>query len=117
MLSIKTYPRSIGHLNANIGLLTLVLAGANAAIYRRESRGLAETPSFDGYEVIAYRESKFKVFTIGGVVRINNRQLLYTSNEDFGKYGYAYRSLPQSMKRFIELEYGGVTAKRYICIR
>lgn len=117
MLSIKTYPRSIGHLNASIGLLTLVLAGANAAIYRRESRGLAETPSFDGYEVIAYRENSFGVFSLSGRVVITDRQLRYPSNEDFGKYGYAYRTLSQSMNRFMKLEYGGVTAKRYICIR
>ena len=117
MLSVKIYPQSIGHLNASIGLLTLVLAGANAAIYRRESRGLAETPSFDGYEVIAYRKSNFKVFSLGGAIRINDSQLAYPSSEEFGRYGWSYRTLSQSMNRFMKLEYGGVTAKRYICIR
>lgn len=117
MLAVKTYPKSIGQLSAKAGLLTLVLAGANAAIYRRDSNGAADTPSFDGYEVIAYRESKFKVFTLGGVIRINDSQLLYPSSEEFGRYGFSYRTLQQSMKRFNELEYGGVTAERYLCVR
>lgn len=106
MITIVRYPAFVGRVTSTKGLLSLVKSGANAAIYRRDSSGMDGVPSFDGYEVIRYKQEPFSVYQLGGSTLVRDAGFVYPSNEAFGKDGYSYRRLDWAIARFMELEYG-----------
>lgn len=105
-------PAVVGSIRSTDGLLTLIAQGVKSAIYRKEIIGMENTSSFDGYEVVVYRYSKFNVFSLGGRVRIVSAGFKYPSSEEFGRYGFAYRTLKQAKRKFNSLESNGIESAR-----
>lgn len=107
------FPPIIG--NGKRRMLRLVKAGVFAAIYKIDS-SFNGVPSFDGYEVVTYKEQSFSTMYIHGASVFYYKKYRHPSDEDFGKTAYCYRDFQQALLQFKRMEYG-IRPYRYASLR